>query len=77
MTPAHTKSFQIILSEATSTLGEGSKGVIDSADQYEVFDNLHASDPSHRLLSKDHFALILNEAVGKVAQVVVQHTVKT
>ncbi|KAI9444928.1 Het-C-domain-containing protein [Lactarius indigo] len=65
-----------ILKEATSTLSEGSKVVIDSADQYEVFDRPNASDPSHSLLSKDHFALILNEPAGKIAQVVVQHTVK-
>ncbi|KAH9178845.1 Het-C-domain-containing protein [Lactarius sanguifluus] len=65
-----------ILKEATSTLSEGSKVVIDSADQYEVFDRPNASDPSHSLLSKDHFALILNEPAGKIAQVVVQYTVK-
>ncbi|KAI0274933.1 heterokaryon incompatibility Het-C [Gloeopeniophorella convolvens] len=66
-----------ILQNATSVLGEGSKAVIDSEDQYEVFDNPRASDPSHSLLSKDHFGLILNEAAGKVAQVVVQHSVKS
>ncbi|KAI9462276.1 heterokaryon incompatibility protein Het-C-domain-containing protein [Lactarius psammicola] len=83
-----------ILKEATSTLSEGSKVVIDCADQYEVFDRPNASDPSHSLLSKvcrlrvlgstdldlaavqDHFALILNEPAGKIAQVVVQYTVK-
>jgi len=41
-----------ILKQATSTLGGASKDVIDSADQYEVFNNPHASDPSHSLLSK-------------------------
>lgn len=65
-----------ILKEATSTLSEGSKVVIDSADQYEVFDRPNASDPSHSLLSKDHFGLILNEPAGKIAQVVVQYAVK-
>ncbi|KAH9004156.1 Het-C-domain-containing protein [Lactarius hatsudake] len=65
-----------ILKEATSTLSDGSKVVIDSADQYEVFDRPNASDPSHSLLSKDHFALILNEPAGKIAQVVVQYAVK-
>ncbi|KAF8273017.1 Het-C-domain-containing protein [Lactarius quietus] len=69
-------SARPILKEATSTLSEGSKVVINSADQYEVFDNRNASDPSHSLLSKDHFALILNEPAGKIAQVVVQYTVK-
>ena len=50
--PALTNSSQPILKEATSTLSEGSKVVINSADQYEVFDNPNASDPSHSLLSK-------------------------
>ncbi|KAF7307409.1 Het-C-domain-containing protein [Mycena indigotica] len=47
-----------ILQQATSALGEGSKAVIDSDDQYE-----------------DHFGLILNEPAGKIAVLVVQHTV--
>ncbi|KAH8833028.1 heterokaryon incompatibility Het-C [Flagelloscypha sp. PMI_526] len=64
-----------ILSEAMGVLDEGSKTVIDSDDQYEVFNNPHASDPSHSILSKDHFGLILNEPAGKIAQIVVIHTV--
>ncbi|KAJ4485648.1 Het-C-domain-containing protein [Lentinula aciculospora] len=63
-----------ILTQATSVLGEGSKAVIDTDDQYEVFDNPDASDPSHSLLSKDHFGLILNEPAGKVAQIVVVYS---
>jgi len=43
---------QPILQQSTEVLGEGSKAVIDSADQYEVFNNAHASDPSHSMLSK-------------------------
>ncbi|SJL06118.1 uncharacterized protein ARMOST_09454 [Armillaria ostoyae] len=65
-----------ILTQATSALGEGSKAVIDSDDQYEVFDNANASDPSHSLLSKDHFGLILNEPAGKIAQIVVVNSVQ-
>ncbi|KAK0208698.1 Het-C-domain-containing protein [Desarmillaria ectypa] len=65
-----------ILTQATSVLGEGSKAVIDSDDQYEVFDNADASDPSHSLLSKDHFGLILNEPAGKIAQIVVVNSVQ-
>ncbi|ETW86830.1 hypothetical protein HETIRDRAFT_121390 [Heterobasidion irregulare TC 32-1] len=64
-----------ILKQTTDVLGEGSKAVIDSDDQYEVFNDPRASDPSHSLLSKDHFQLILNEPAGKIAQVVVQNTV--
>ncbi|KAF9015756.1 heterokaryon incompatibility protein Het-C-domain-containing protein [Cyathus striatus] len=64
-----------ILKQATGALDEGSKAVINNQDQYEVFDNPDASDPSHSLLSKDHFGLILNEPAGKIAQIVVEHTV--
>ncbi|PBK73910.1 heterokaryon incompatibility Het-C [Armillaria solidipes] len=65
-----------ILSQVTTVLGEGSKAVIDSDDQYEVFNNPDASDPSHSILSKDHFGLILNEPAGKIAQAVVVHSVE-
>ncbi|KAF8921834.1 heterokaryon incompatibility protein Het-C-domain-containing protein [Mucidula mucida] len=65
-----------ILTQATSALGEGSKAVIDSDDQYQVFEDENASDPSHSLLSKDHFGLVLNEPAGKIAQIVVVHTVQ-
>ncbi|KAJ7597340.1 Het-C-domain-containing protein [Mycena floridula] len=63
-----------ILQQATGVLGEASKTVIDSDDQFEVFDNPQATDPSHSLLSKDHFGLILNEPAGKIAQLVVVHS---
>ncbi|TBU62109.1 Het-C-domain-containing protein [Dichomitus squalens] len=65
-----------ILKQVTEVLMEGSKAVIDTEDQYLVFDDPNASDPSHSLLSKDHFALILNEPAGKIAKVVVQNSVK-
>ncbi|KIM47583.1 hypothetical protein M413DRAFT_203701 [Hebeloma cylindrosporum] len=64
-----------ILSQTTSVIDEGSKVVIDSDDQYEVFDNPNAHDPSHSLLSKDHFGLILNEPAGKIAQIIVENSV--
>ncbi|KAI0692980.1 heterokaryon incompatibility protein Het-C-domain-containing protein [Cytidiella melzeri] len=65
-----------ILQQVTAVLSESSKALLDShSDQYEVFDNPDASDPSHSLLSKDHFALILNEPAGKTALVVVKHAV--
>ncbi|KDQ14431.1 hypothetical protein BOTBODRAFT_132240 [Botryobasidium botryosum FD-172 SS1] len=64
-----------ILQNATGTLHEGSAAVIDTDDQYEVFNNPYASDPSHSLLSKDHFSLILNEPAGQIAQIIVRHSV--
>jgi hypothetical protein len=38
-------------------------------DQYEVFNNPNASDPTHSLLAKDHFGVILNEPAGELAKV--------
>lgn len=43
---------------ATGTLQNGSAAVINNQDQYEVFNNPHADDPTHSLLSKDHFGLV-------------------
>lgn len=43
--------------------------------QFEIFTDAKASDPTHSMLSKDHFDNILNEPAGKVAEVVVEHTV--
>lgn len=61
----------------TATISQGTKAVLDGDQaQYEVFDNPNASDPSHSMLSKDHFDNILNEPAGKIAKVVVEHTVK-
>ncbi|KAF8337987.1 uncharacterized protein EI90DRAFT_3118447 [Cantharellus anzutake] len=61
-----------ILQKATTDLQEGSGAIIEAhqEDQFQVFNDPNASDPSHSLLSKDHFALILNEPAGKVAIVV-------
>lgn len=58
---------------------------------FQVFNDSNASDPTHSVLSKvcstfmlmdmaliltqDHFGIILNEPAGKVAKVVVEHTV--
>ncbi|KAJ3571563.1 hypothetical protein NP233_g3672 [Leucocoprinus birnbaumii] len=64
-----------IITSVTGVLNEGSSAVINSDDQYRVFDDPDASDPSHSILSKDHFGLILNEPAGKIAQVVVEYSV--
>ncbi|QRV83280.1 heterokaryon incompatibility protein Het-C protein [Ceratobasidium sp. AG-Ba] len=68
--------LNVIIQEATVALQEGSASIVNSEDQYEVFNNPYASDPSHSLLSKDHFDLVLNEPAGKIARVTVKHTVE-
>lgn len=61
----------------TTVIGEGSKEIIEAHDdQTEVFENPSYSDPSHSMLSKDHFGLILNEPAGKIAQIVVVRSVE-
>ncbi|WVF72344.1 hypothetical protein IAT40_007158 [Kwoniella sp. CBS 6097] len=64
-----------LVGTATSALGQTSQAVIDSHDQYEVWNDYNASDPTHSFLSKDHFGLILNHPAGEIAQTVVEYTV--
>ena len=60
---------------ATTQLMAASGEVIDKADQYEVFNDPRASDPTHSFLSKDHFNLILNEPAGNLAKIIVKNAV--
>ncbi|KAJ3882179.1 Het-C-domain-containing protein [Lentinula edodes] len=64
-----------LLQTATSGLQSVSGEVIDNQDQYEVFNDPRASDPTHSFLSKDHFNLILNEPAGHLARIIVIQTV--
>ncbi|KAG2069173.1 Het-C-domain-containing protein [Suillus decipiens] len=64
-----------ILETATAGLSSASSEVINTHDQYEVFNDPYASDPTHSFLSKDHFNLILNEPAGNIAKIVLKHTV--
>ncbi|KAF7351244.1 hypothetical protein MSAN_01555900 [Mycena sanguinolenta] len=64
-----------LLKTATSQLSLVAGEVIDNNDQYEVFNDPRASDPTHSFLSKDHFNLILNEPAGHLARIVLIHTV--
>lgn len=58
-----------VLNAISKTLQTGSEGVINASGkhQYEVWTNPHCSDPTHSMLSKDHFSNILNEPAGYVA----------
>jgi hypothetical protein len=64
-----------IVQLVTKNLSAGADLVISDKVQYEVFDNPNASDPTHSMLSKDHFSCWLNEPAGQVAIVVVRHAV--
>ncbi|RMZ76339.1 hypothetical protein DV738_g5008, partial [Chaetothyriales sp. CBS 135597] len=58
-----------VLKAISKTLQTGSSTVIDASGkhQYEVWTNPRSSDPTHSMLSKDHFSNILNDPAGNVA----------
>lgn len=58
-----------IISQIKTELNSGSSAIIQSSvdKQHIVFNDDNCSDPTHSMLSKDHFSNILNEPAGKVA----------
>ena len=56
-----------LLKTATSQLMTASTEVINSSDQYEVFNDPMASDPTHSFLSKDHFVRISSRQFRRIA----------
>ncbi|KIP12121.1 hypothetical protein PHLGIDRAFT_368931 [Phlebiopsis gigantea 11061_1 CR5-6] len=64
-----------LMKTATDQLMTASGEVINQQDQYEVFNDPRASDPTHSFLSKDHFNLILNEPAGNLGKIVLKYTV--
>ena len=64
-----------IINAVSKQLKAGSGGVIDASGkhQYEPWTDPHCSDPTHSLLSKDHFSNILNEPAGQVASTILQY----
>jgi hypothetical protein len=66
-----------IISQVKVELEEGSSQVIASSKdkQHIVFDDDDCTDPTHSMLSKDHFSNILNEPAGRVASAVLSWAV--
>ena len=64
-----------IINAVSKQLKAGSGGVINASgkSQYEPWTDPHCSDPTHSLLSKDHFSNILNEPAGQVASKILQY----
>ncbi|KAJ6144662.1 hypothetical protein N7470_008557 [Penicillium chermesinum] len=64
-----------LINVAAKALQSGSSGVINASGkhQYEPWTDPHCTDPTHSLLSKDHFANILNEPAGLVASATLQY----
>lgn len=66
-----------IINQVKTELNTGSSEIIQSSQekQHIVFYDDYSSDPTHSMLSKDHFSNILNEPAGKVASQVLKWAV--
>jgi hypothetical protein len=58
-------------------LKEGSSGVVNASanEQFGPWDDPRCTDPTHSMLSKDHFSNYLNPVAGRVAATILQYTV--
>lgn len=63
-----------ILARVKTELAAGSGGVLQASEnaQFNVFDDANSSNPTHSVLSKDHFTNLLNPIAGRVATEVVR-----
>ncbi|KAI5860454.1 heterokaryon incompatibility Het-C [Durotheca rogersii] len=66
-----------IINAVTKVLKDGSSGVINASahSQLEPWKNPRCTDPTHSMLSKDHFTNVLNPCAGRVAAEILQYTV--
>ena len=66
-----------IIRQVKNELNTGSQEIINGSKnaQHIVFNDDNSSDPTHSMLSKDHFSNILNEPAGKVASQTVKWVV--
>jgi hypothetical protein len=64
-----------IINAVSAQLKSGSSSVVDASGkhQYEPWTDPFCTDPTHSLLSKDHFSNILNEPAGQVAAAILQY----
>jgi hypothetical protein len=64
-----------VIEALTKTLQTGSTGVIESSGkhQFEPWIDPNCSDPTHSMLSKDHFSNILNPPAGAVAAEILKY----
>lgn len=67
--------IQPIINAASQQLKQGSSSVIEASGkhQFEPWTDPYCTDPTHSLLSKDHFSNILNEPAGQVAAAILQY----
>ena len=64
-----------IINQVSKVLKDGSSGIItaSSKSQLEPWENPRCSDPTHSMLSKDHFTNVLNSCAGRVAATILQY----
>lgn len=68
---------QPLIARATIELQAGSSALIGTSaeHQWEVWSDPYSTDPTHSMLSKDHFSNILNNPAGQIAYSVVEYVV--
>ncbi|KAK4120032.1 heterokaryon incompatibility Het-C [Parathielavia appendiculata] len=66
-----------IINQVSKALKEGSAGLIETSanQQLEPWTNPRCDNPTHSMLSKDHFTNILNSCAGRVAAIILQYVV--
>lgn len=66
-----------IINKVSESLKTGSSGVISASQdqQFGPWNDPHCTDPTHSMLSKDHFSNILNACAGRVAATILQYVV--
>lgn len=64
-----------IIASASNALKTGSGTIVESSAkaQYVVWNDAHSTDPTHSMLSKDHFSNILNQPAGELAAEILQY----
>lgn len=64
-----------IITQVSKVLKDGSSSVINASarSQFEPWENPRCSDPTHSMLSKDHFTNVLNSCAGRVAATILQY----
>lgn len=66
------KPIMILVSQNVT---KGTALVMSDEAQYLVWRDPHSSDPTHSMLSKDHFSCYLNDPAGQLAKVIIRHAV--
>ncbi|KAH8812021.1 heterokaryon incompatibility protein Het-C-domain-containing protein [Xylogone sp. PMI_703] len=64
-----------IIDAVSKSLKQGSSSVVEASanSQFEPWNDPHSTNPTHSMLSKDHFSNFLNGCAGKVATSILQY----